>query len=95
MPSEYKSLWKVINSHVDRYGSLPTFEDLKFEIRDSNLQEMVFAIESVETEVDANTLLDYQKNEFTQNEILTQIDGFVDETVAFSTAEETSKDYKK
>lgn len=88
LPSEYKSLWKVINSHVDRYGSLPTFEDLKFEIRDSNLQEMVFAIESVETEVDANTLLDYQKNEFTQNEILTQIDGFVDETVAFSTAEE-------
>lgn len=88
MPSEYKSLWKIINSHVDRYGKLPTFEDLKFEIRDSNLQEMVFAIESVETEVDANTLLDYQKNEFTQNEILTQIDSYVDETVAFSTAEE-------
>ncbi len=88
LPSEYKSLWKIINSHVDRYGKLPTFEDLKFEIRDSNLQEMVFAIESVETEVDANTLLDYQKNEFTQNEILTQIDSYVDETVAFSTAEE-------
>jgi hypothetical protein len=88
LPSEYKSLWKIINSHVDRYGDLPSFEDLKFEIRDSKLQEMVYAIESVETEIDAMTLLDYQKNEFTQNEILTQIDSFVDETIAFSTAEE-------
>ena len=67
LPQEYKSLWKVVNSHVDRYGRLPSFEDLKFEIRDSKLQEMVFAIESVETEIDAHTLLDYQKNEYTQN----------------------------
>ena len=88
LPAEYKSLWKIINSHVDRYGDLPSFEDLKFEIRDSKLQEMIFAIESVETEIDANTLLDYQKNEFTQTEILSQIDSFVDETIAFSTAEE-------
>lgn len=88
LPQEYKSLWKIINSHVDRYGSLPSFEDLKYEIRDSKLQEMVYAIESVETEIDAMTLLDYQKNEFTQNEILSQIDSFVDETIAFSTAEE-------
>ena len=88
LPSEYKSLWKIINSHVDRYGNLPSFEDLKYEIRDSKLQEMVYAIESVETEIDAMTLLDYQKNEFTQNEILSQIDSFVDETIAFSTAEE-------
>ena len=88
LPQEYKSLWKVVNSHVDRYGRLPSFEDLKFEIRDSKLQEMVFAIESVETEIDAHTLLDYQKNEYTQNEILSQIDQYVDETIAFSTAEE-------
>ena len=88
LPAEYKSLWKIINSHVDRYGDLPSFEDLKFEIRDSKLQEMIFAIESIETEIDANTLLDYQKNEFTQTEILSQIDSFVDETIAFSTAEE-------
>lgn len=88
LPQEYKSLWKIINSHVDRYGRLPSFEDLKYEIRDSKLQEMVYAIESVETEIDAMTLLDYQKNEFTQNEILSQIDQYVDETIAFSTAEE-------
>jgi len=88
LPQEYKSLWKIVNSHVDRYGRLPSFEDLKFEIRDSKLQEMVFAIESIETEIDADTLLDYQKNEYTQNEILSQIDKYVDETIAFSTAEE-------
>ena len=60
LPQEYKSLWKIINSHVDRYGRLPSFEYLRYEIRDSKLQEMVYAIESVGTEIDAMTLLDYQ-----------------------------------
>ena len=50
---------------------MPTFDDLKYEIRDSGVREKLFAIEAVEVEADAFMLLEYLKNEYAQKEILT------------------------
>ena len=77
-----------MDTHIKNFRSLPTFDDLKLSIRDRKLQEKVFAIEAVEVDIDAWVLLEYLKNEYTQVEILDELDKFIDKTVAISSAEE-------
>jgi hypothetical protein len=88
LSAEYQSLHKVIDTHIKNFSALPTFDDLKLSIRDRKLQEKVFAIEAVEVDIDAWVLLEYLKNEYTQVEILDELDKFIDKTVAISSAEE-------
>jgi len=88
LSAEYQSLHRIMDTHIKNFSSLPTFDDLKLSIRDRKLQEKVFAIEAVEVDIDAWVLLEYLKNEYTQVEILDELDKFVDKTVAISSAEE-------
>jgi len=88
LSAEYQSLHKVIDTHIKNFSQLPSFDDLKLSIRDRKLQEKVFAIEAVEVDIDAWVLLEYLKNEYTQVEILDELDKFIDKTVAISSAEE-------
>jgi archaellum biogenesis ATPase FlaH len=88
LPGEYQALFRVISNHLKHFNHLPTFEDLKLSIRDRKLQEKVHAIQAVEVDVDAWVLLEYLKNEYTQVEILGELDSFIDKTVAISNAEE-------
>ena len=85
---EYRKIWRVVDKHVHKYHDLPTFEDLKLEVRSRDLQEKIYAIESVETDVPSIILLDYLKNQFTQSEILNKIEHYVDTQVAISDARE-------
>jgi replicative DNA helicase len=85
---EYRKLWRVVDKHVHKYHALPTFEDLKLEVRSRELQEKIYAIETVETDVDSYILLDYLKNQFTQSEILTKIEDYIETQVAISDARE-------
>ena len=88
LSAEYQSLYRVMDTHIKNFNQLPTFDDLKLSIRDRKLQEKVFAIEAVEVDIDAWVLLEYLKNEYTQVEILDELDKFIDKTVAISSAEE-------
>lgn len=88
LTSEYQQLHRVMATHVKNYTKLPTFEDLKLSIRDRSLREKIFAIEAVDVDVDAWLLLEYLKNEYTQVEILGELELFIDKTVAISQAEE-------
>jgi len=88
LPGEYQSIFRILDKHIDNYQDLPQFEDLRYEVRDRKLQEKIFAIESVDVEVDAWLLLDYLKNEYAQIEILDELDKYIDNTVAMATAEE-------
>ena len=81
LTAEYQTLHRVIASHVKNFTQLPSFEDLKLSIRDRKLQEKIFAIEAVEVDVDAWILLEYLKNEYTQVEILDELDKFIEKTV--------------
>ena len=88
LATEYQTLHRVIATHIKNFTKLPTFEDLKLSTRDRKLQEKIFAIEAVDVDVDAWVLLEYLKNEYTQVEILDEMEDFVDKTVAISSAEE-------
>lgn len=89
LPSEYHQLFSLIEKHCSTFHELPTFEDLKFEIRDITTKEKLYAIETVEVEADAYQLLQYLKNEFAQKEVLTELEDYVENSVAFETADET------
>tara|TARA_B100000902_G_scaffold221515_1_gene210495 strand:+ start:7294 stop:8655 length:1362 start_codon:yes stop_codon:yes gene_type:complete len=88
LPSEYRGIYNVLDKHVDTYQTLPTFEELQYEVRDKNLTEKLTAIELMEVDVDADMLLDYLKNEFTQTEILDELDKYIEKTVTIASAEE-------
>ena len=89
LPTEYHSLFSIIDKHTTTYHSLPTFEELKFSIRDSKSLEKLYAIETVQVEADASMLLEYLKNEYTQKEILDSLETYIDTSVAFENAEES------
>ena len=88
LPAEYQALHRLISTHLKNFNMLPTFEDLKLSIRDRKLREKIFAIEAVDIDVDAWVLLEYLKNEYTQVEVLDELDKFIEKTVAISAAEE-------
>ena len=88
LASEYQALYRAMDTHIKNFNALPTFDDLKLSVRDRKIQEKVFAIEAVDIDIDAWVLLEYVKNEYTQVEILNELDGFIDKTVAISNAEE-------
>ncbi len=89
LPTEYHSLFSIIEKHTTTFHSLPTFEELKFSIRDSKSLEKLYAIETVQVEADASMLLEYLKNEYTQKEILDSLETYIDNSVAFENAEES------
>lgn len=89
LPSEYHVLHTLIDKHAETYHKMPSFEDLKFSIRDSATQEKLYAIEQLSVDADPHMLLQYLKNEFTQKEILIALDDYVSNSVAFESAEES------
>lgn len=88
LPNEYHPLFKLITKHLDSYNELPSFADLKLSIRDKSLRDKVFTIEVLEIDTEAWILLDYLKNETAQKIILTEIENYLDNSIAMASAEE-------
>ena len=89
LPTEYHTLFSIIDKHCDTFHSLPTFEDLELSIRDSKAREKLYAVKSIEVEADSAMLLEYLKNEYAQKEILDSLENYIDNSVAFESAEES------
>lgn len=89
LATEYHSVYNCINKHYETHHDLPSFEDLKYSVRDSSTREKLVAIERVEVEIEAVMLLTYLKNEYTQREILDSLDTYVDRCVTFEDAQES------
>ena len=89
LPNEYHTIFSIIDGHSQKYHSVPTFEELKYEIRDSATQEKLLAIEAMEVEAGPSMLLQYLKNEFTQKEILSSLETYIDHSISFEDAEES------
>ena len=89
LPVEYHTLYNSIDKHCETFHEFPSFDDLKLSIRHAPTRDKVFAIEAVDVDVDAGVLLEYLKNEYTQKEILNSLDSYIDNSVVFSSAEES------
>jgi replicative DNA helicase len=73
---------------MNNYHALPSLEELKLGIRDSQTLDKVYALEAIETDAEPFLLLDYLKNEYAQKEVLFQLDSYIDKSIAFETADE-------
>jgi replicative DNA helicase len=89
LPAEYHTLYGQIDKHCENFHEFPSFDDLKLSIRHAPTRDKVFAIEAIDVDIDAGTLLEYLKNEYTQKEILNSLDTYIDNSVVFSSAEES------
>ena len=89
LPSEYHSLYQVIDKHCSTFHKLPTIDDLKLEIRDSGTRDKLYAVEAVKVDSAPYMLLEYLKNEYTQKQILDSLEDFVDNSVSFENAQES------
>ena len=88
-PSEYSDIWKVIDKYVQTHGILPTFESINLSLRDGVLRERFSSLEKVEdVDIDGKTLLEYLKNEYTQIEIMSQLEKYLEDTIAIESAAE-------
>tara|TARA_B110000503_G_C7169755_1_gene423751 strand:+ start:3049 stop:4371 length:1323 start_codon:yes stop_codon:yes gene_type:complete len=89
LPAEYHALYNIIDKHCEKFHEMPSFDDLKLEIRDSATKEKLYAIQSVEVDADAYMLLQYLKNEYAQKEILNSLEDYIDNSVSFEDAQES------
>jgi hypothetical protein len=58
LPTEYRGIFNILEKHIDQYQSLPTFEELTFEVRDTSVQEKLSALERIDVDVEPHLLLD-------------------------------------
>lgn len=89
MPAEYHSLYGVIEKHCETFHKMPSIDDLKLEIRDSDTRDKLYAVEAVQVDSEPYMLLEYLKNEYTQKQILDSLEDFIDNSVAFEDAQES------
>lgn len=90
LAEEYSKIYDVISHHFTEYSAIPSFESLKLSVRDKSLLEKVFSLEKSESvDVPCKELLDYLKNEYTQIEIMSAIEKYIDNSIAVDSAEES------
>lgn len=89
LPSEYQTLFSIIDKHCDNYHKLPTIEELKLSTRDTSTLDKVHLIEKLDVDAEAFMLLQYLKNEYTQKEVLRELEDYVENSISFENAEET------
>lgn len=88
-PVEFSPVWDYLDSYVSTHSALPSFPAANLAIRDSNLRERFFALEKVEeVDIEGKTLLEYLKNEFTQIEIMNQLETYLTNSIAMESASE-------
>jgi len=89
LPQELRKVYQIISKHVDNYHKLPSFEELKFEVREQSTLDKISLIEKEEVDAESIFLLDSLKSEFTAKELLLGLDKFIENSVGHSSAEET------
>tara|TARA_B100000085_G_scaffold264373_1_gene271251 strand:+ start:792 stop:2147 length:1356 start_codon:yes stop_codon:yes gene_type:complete len=89
LPNEYHLIFEVIDTHCEKFHQFPSFDDLKLSTRHPPTRDKIHALESIDIDIDAGTLLEYLKNEYTQKEILNSLDKYIDTSILFASADES------
>jgi replicative DNA helicase len=88
-PAEFSSVWSYLNKYVEDHSQLPAFDDLRLAVRDATLRDRFIALEKVEDiDIEGATLLEYLKNEYTQIEIMSQLEKYLTDSIAMESAQE-------
>jgi replicative DNA helicase len=89
LPLEYHPIYKVINSYFEENSGLPSFDALKLSIRNNALLDKIYALQTAEdVDLENSQLLEFLKNEYTQEEIMDQISKYLSESIMMEDARE-------
>ena len=90
LPAEYHGVYKIINKHFEEVSGLPSFDALKLSIRSSKLLDKIYAIEAAEdVDIENELLLEFLKNEYTQEEIMEKLSEYLEESIMVDNAKES------
>lgn len=86
--SAYSSVYSAISKHYDRYGNLPSFEELELELREGTAKNTLAILKLIdEPEVSAEVALDALIDQYTQDQTVFLLDKFIDKLPIYDTQE--------
>ena len=89
LSAEYQTVYSVINKHFEEIGHLPSFDALKLSVRSNLVLDKVYAIETArDVEIENSQLLEFLKNEYTQEEIMDQLSIYLEESIMMESAKD-------
>jgi replicative DNA helicase len=86
--TEYAPIYRTISKFYIKHSDLPTFEDLELHNRNPIINVSLEALKlSEEIEVDLDLAVEALLNEYTQEEVLKELDTFLDEITVLDSSE--------
>ena len=84
----YTTLYHVIASHYEKYGNIPSFNDLELSLREGQASKTLAAIKLLEVpDVSSDAVLDALINEYTQAEAIKLLERFIDKLPLYDSEE--------
>jgi len=84
----YSSLYGAINKHYEKYGAIPSFDDLELTLREGPTTKTLATLQLTEVpEVTAEVALDALIDQYTQNETIKLLDKFIDKLPVYDSDE--------
>lgn len=84
----YASLYAVIGKHYEKYGALPTFDDLELTLREGQTAKTLATLKLLELpDVDLNIAFDALVDQYTQTEVIKELDKFADKLPMYDSRE--------
>lgn len=75
----YSSLYSIVNKHYEKYGAIPSFDDLELTLREGPASKTLATLKLTEVpDVSAEIALDALIDQYCQNETVKLLDSFVD-----------------
>jgi archaellum biogenesis ATPase FlaH len=88
LDSAYSSLYSIINKHYEKYGALPSFDDLELTLREGPASKTLATLKLTDVpDVSAEVALDALIDHYTQSETVKLLDKFVDKIPLYDSNE--------
>ena len=88
LDSAYSSVYSAISRYYDKYGAIPSFEELELVTREGLAQKTLATLKLIdEPDVDAEVALDALIDQYTQNQTISLLDKFIDKLPIYDSSE--------
>lgn len=88
LDAAYSTLYSAISRHYDKYGEVPSFEELDISIREGPTKNTLASIKLInEPDIDAAVALDALIDHYTQNQAIILLEKYVDKLPIYNTTE--------
>jgi replicative DNA helicase len=88
LDAAYTSLYSSISKHYEKYGEIPSFEELDLVVREGSGKNTLAAVKLVSApDISAEVAVDALMDQYTQNQTILLLEKFVDKIPVYDTAE--------